>query len=322
MRLRQTLTFVTFFLLVNLSAECQRLATAGSLNQLKIRLVHDNEAPFARPLLVQLISDGGTPIQEAMSNDRGEVEFRSIPAGGYKVRVTGQSVKETEAELMSVDSTSTQYVRVTPASPPAAMGLGFISAQRLSVPDKARKEFEKGSRALKENDFTSAKKHLQKAVELSPGYAAALNDLGIVAAKTGEAEQSLAYFERAVSADSSHVQALLNVGRTYMMKGDFASAIQPLNKAAQLTPNDAQPFHLLATAHIQLGDHGNALANARKVHLLPHERLGICHFIAAKALLKSGGAKEEAITEYETFLKESPNSPTVKHVQEELARLR
>src|SRR5205085_5096190 len=112
----------------------------------------------------------------------------------------------------------TQFVRVQPATAGAAAmsRSAFVSAGQLAVPDKARKEFDKGTRALNDSDLSSAKKHFEKALELSPKYAAALNNLGIVAIRGNENAKAFDYFKEAVRADDSNVQALINVGKMEM----------------------------------------------------------------------------------------------------------
>lgn len=322
MRLRQLFqSILVVFILFNVSqAQRDGIPNAGA-NEIKLRIVSEGDRPFGAPLTVQLISAGGTPLAEGMSNDRGEVSFRGVPPGEYRVRVTGAGVKETEADLTMAEMSLTQFVRVaTKAGQPATMGLGFVSTSSLAVPDKAKREFEKGARALEENNLGTARKHLEKAVSLSPGYAAALNDLGIVAARTNEHEKAFQYFSQAVSSDPTHVQALMNLAKAHMMKKELSAAVPWLNKAAKLAPADAQPFNLLAIAQVQTGDLDNALANARRVHDLDHAPYAISHFIAAQVLAQKG-VKDEAIREYETFLKESPTSPSAKVAKAELEKL-
>src|SRR4051812_25312941 len=82
------------------TAAAQRpLSSVGRSSDLSLRIVYDNDHPVASPVSVQLLTAGGTPVQDTMSNDRGEVMFKSVPSGEYQVRISGIGVKDTVMEL-------------------------------------------------------------------------------------------------------------------------------------------------------------------------------------------------------------------------------
>lgn len=321
MRVRKVLSLVVL-VLISQSLIAQRMGTpVGGINEVRVRVVYDDDRSVTSPVSVQLLTGSGTPIQEEMSNDRGEVQFRSLPAGEYRVKVTGRGVKDTEAALFANEGGLMQLVRVEPKMGEPISLKGYVSARQLTIPEKAQKEFDKGARDLQDANLSGARKHFEKANELFPNYAAALNNLGVVAIQENDNAKAYDYFQKAVAADDTYVQALVNLGKIEMMNNNLKAALLPLERAKSLAPTDAQVFNMLAVAQIQLGDFDGALANARKVHQLEHEKYAISHYISANVLSRRG-LREDAISEYELFLKEAKNSPTAKVAKAELKQLK
>lgn len=289
---------------------------------LRIRIVLENDRTVSAPVSVQLLTGAGTPFQEEVSNDRGEVQFRSVPAGDYRVKIFGVGIKEMEALVSASAGNPTQFVRVESSVSNQAYANGYISAKQLAIPEKARKEFDKGVHDMGESNLGNARKHFLKANELSPNYAAALNNLGVIATKENDNVKAYEYFQKAVAADENYAQGLINLGRIEMVNKNLKAAIAPLEKARSLTPTDAQIFNLLAVAQIQLGDADSALVNARRVHTLEHKHFAVSHYIAASILAKRG-LRDDAVAEYELFLKEeTKDAPLAKIATNELKQLK
>jgi len=316
--------FFAVILLVSQSLLSQQLG--ASLNDrgadLRIRVVFQNDLQVTVPVSVQLLTNGGTTLQEGMSNSSGEIQFRGVPQGEYRVKVFGQGIRDMETSLNTTDRGLTQFVRVEPKLGEQTSTSGYVSAKQLAIPEKARKEFDKGARDLEEANFGNARKHFLKANELSPNYAAALNNLGVIATKENDNAKAYEYFQQAVAADENYAQGLINLGRIEMVNKNLRAAIAPLEKARSLTPTDAQVFNLLAVAQVQLGDADNALANAREVHSLEHKQFAVSHYIAASILAKRG-LRDDAMAEYELFLKEeTKDAPLAKIATNELKQLK
>jgi tetratricopeptide (TPR) repeat protein len=324
MRDRKVLPLGVFILLI-ISTQLTHAQNFGttfaSRSDVRLRIMFDNDRNLGVPVSVQLFNSSGAPISEGMSNDRGEISFRSLPPGDYRVKITGQGIKDTDALLVSSEGGLTQFVRVEPKPGQLTSVTPYVSAKQLSVPDKAKKEFDKGTRDLNDSNLGSAKKHLEKATELYPDYAAALNNLGVIAIRENENAKAYDYFQKAVQSDDSYVQALVNLARMEMMNKNLKAALPPLERAKSLAPTDAQVFNMLAVAEVQIGEDDRALANARKVHTLEHVKYAISHYISANILARRG-LKEEAISEYQTFLKEDPENSATKSAKAELKQLK
>lgn len=297
-----------FTLLV--SAPAQRSSSSGATvpTTLHIRVVTER-GPAAGPgLRVQLLNERGGMADEYFTNQQGEVDFR-VFAGDYRVRVTGPPLVEMPDTRMTIyprEASRSEFVTVRykdtsePTSPQ-----GHISAAALNIPDKARQEFDRGLRDLQQMNFGEAKKHFQKAADIYPRYADAFNALGVIAMKGNEAEQGRKLFETAIRVDEEQPGAYVNLARIYMREQKFADGETLLLRSTKLAPMDAEALSMLSFFQLNLGKDTAAIATARKVHQLPHERFAMVHYVAASAFEKENQWKQ-AIQEYKLFIQESP----------------
>src|SRR5262249_31211890 len=174
--------------------------------ELRIKLSYENDRPVGTPLRVQLLNGNENMVADTFSDGTGQAVFRSVRGGNYKVRVSGIGVLETTSESFTIDPRDrfqVQYVHVQPATTTETDGGQSkpISAAELNVPDKARKEFDKGSEAMAKSRWEEAEKHFAKATEIYPRYAGAFNNLGVVAINRNDPPAARRYFQQAINLD-------------------------------------------------------------------------------------------------------------------------
>jgi tetratricopeptide (TPR) repeat protein len=190
----------------------------------------------------------------------------------------------------------------------------------MNVPENARRELNKGEDAAFHGDNEQARKHFEKALALHANFAAALNDLGVLAMKSGDRERGREYFRRAVAADDRYLEALVNLSKVEFEMARYADCEPLLVKAAALSPTDPQILTMLATSELINGKIDAAIVTAQRVYLMPHQRYAIAHFIAARGYQVTNRLFE-AQREYETFLKESPTGSNAELARQSLAQL-
>ncbi len=114
----------------------------------------------------------------------------------------------------------------------------FVSISDLSVPARARKEFEKAKQSLAQRNWTQARDRLNKAISFYPAYAGAYNDLGVTYAHLGDVDQERRALEKAIALDDHFALAHLNFGRMDIAEGRLPEAETALKKAAILAPQN------------------------------------------------------------------------------------
>lgn len=303
------------FLLALLPAVAQGGAPVPNTGaELDIWVTFDNDHPVPEMYRVQLLNTQRIPIATTITNGRGEAIFPNIREGGYHLAVSGPNVETTETSfaIYRGELSHNEYVRVNRRGDAApSSNEASVSRATLDIPDKARKEFEKGSAAFKKQDFAQAREKFQKAVELYPRYSLALENLGVLAMKENKVEDGERYFNQAITADPQEPTAYVQLARSEMLRKHYAEAEPLLLKVTSITPLDPEALTMLAASELYLGKTEEAVATAKKVHSVPHEHFANSHLLAAQGLMNEKKF-DLAADELRLFLKESPDDPNAK----------
>jgi tetratricopeptide (TPR) repeat protein len=201
-------------------------------------------------------------------------------------------------------------------------GGGTISANLLSVPKDARRDFEKGQAAVKKQKLDDAMKYFGKAVELYPKFAMAWCEMGILQAGHGSDEDAHKSFEQAIKADPKYVPAYLQMSLLEMSAHNWQALADVSAQALKLDSFSYPLEHFFnAIANFNLGNLGAAELEARQT-----EKLDTRHeFPKASQLLGVILAQRHdylgAADELRNFLKLAPNAPEASEVRMQLEQV-
>lgn len=297
-------------------------------NDVYVYVTFEHEKPAGISCRVTLFTTTRQRVGEEFTNDRGLAIFRGVKAGDYRLVAGGTNIEEAESAITvyshgGYDSTQNEHIEVKLIKKDAeqnSSAQASVSVTTLNIPDKARKEFEKGLAAFDKQDFPTARERFTKAVDLYPQYCGALLDLGVIAMQEGHADEGKHYFERATQADPQNPAGYVYLARVDIVRKDYKDAEPLLAKALAISPLDPEPLTLLASSQLQLGELDQAVANAKKVHAVPHQQFAIAHYIAAQALLKES-QPAQAADEFRLYLQESPQGPNAAAAKAALASI-
>jgi len=293
-----------------------------------VRVVFENDNKAGGNLLVRLMDgSSSTPIATTWTNSNGSADFLGVRLGEYHAVVSGDGIETTESSLFEVDErkvTQAQYVsvrRVEDSGPkPVDSKSPMVSAADLNVPPKARKELDKANEATLMQDYKKALEHLNKAVAIYPEYATAYNNLGVLYARMNDATHEQEALEKAVSLDGHFAIALVNLAKLSLREKDFPKAESLLDKAVGTNPNNAESLMLLADAEYMDRHYDAAINNARHAHAVSQEHPSFVHYIAARAY-QNENRQQDALAEFQMFLKEEPNGPRADHVRGDIVKI-
>jgi tetratricopeptide (TPR) repeat protein len=299
-----------------------------SSGNVHIHVVYENDRQAGPNLLVKLMDgSSSTPVATTWTNGVGQADFRSIALGQYHVEITGFEIQPAASELFEVDQrkvTQAQYVvvhRLEDTGPkPVDSKSSMVAASDLNAPPKARKEVDKANESMLLQDYKKALEHLNKALELDPQYATAYNNLGVLYARMNDMTHEHEALEKAVSLDSHFAPALENLGKLCLREKKFPEAESNLEKAVGSNPGDAEGLMLLANAQYMNQHYDSAISSARRAHAAGHEHPSFVHYIAARAY-QHENRQQDAISEFQLFLKEEPKGPRADHVRGDLAKI-
>lgn len=300
-------------------------SNGSNAGHLQVHVVLDNGQPADQTQFhVELANGGGVPIGTAYTDTMGRASFDGLGGGTYTLRVSSPETEDTIVtfdmngfESMHIEDVS---VRARPGNPMGSPQ-GTVSAHELNIPDKARKEFDKGNAAVQHKDLESAREHFSRALESDPKFAAAGNNLGAICLQLKDYACARQALEQAVEADGHSGQALANLARLRMMEQNYTDAESLFHRSLALEPGNPATMTLMAETELVLHKFPDALEYARKVSEENLRGYELVHLIAGEAL-EAENKPQEAAAEYEQFLREAPDHPEAPRVEQALARLR
>lgn len=142
----------------------------------------------------------------------------------------------------------------------------LIAAVMLSAPPlpQAVDELERGKRLAENGDIASARESFENAAKISPGYAAPLNELGILLVGEDKLPEAVEQFKKAIAADKTFALAHNNLGFTLRKLARYAEAVEAYKAYVALERADPAGFFGLGDASKNAGDKAGALAAYEK----------------------------------------------------------
>ncbi len=131
----------------------------------------------------------------------------------------------------------------------------FFGQALKDDPASAEALYGLGSAYLQQQKTTEARDCFQRALKLHASYPGTLpncwNNLGILAAREGNFDQAIQYFQQVLQIDPEHSIALQNLGSAYRQKKDWPQAKIALERALALNPDDAEANYSLGMVYAQ-----------------------------------------------------------------------
>jgi tetratricopeptide (TPR) repeat protein len=332
MQYQRWLALACFFLLIPPTQAQSRsgssTGTGITRGSVHIRVVHTDDRRAGGNLLVRLMQgSSSTPVQTTYTNDVGQADFFSIPVGYYHVEISGEGIQNTASEVFEVDArqvSQSQYVMVRSVEPAGTKAVGSktgtVSASDLNVPAKARKELDKANEAMARQDWKKAVELLNKAIAIYPQYVSAYNNLGVAYSRMNDDPHEQEALQKAISLDDHFAPACENLAKLYLRQKEFPQAETLLGKALSVDPNNGQYLMLMADVQYMERRYAAAINTAQKAHALPNEHPSTVHYIAGKAYQQEN-RQEQALAEFQMFLKEEPTGPRADHVRSDIAKM-
>ena len=197
-----------------------------------------------------------------------------------------------------------------------------ISLTSMAAPGAARQAYEKGRKAEADKKYSDAEKHLNKAVELYPQYAAAWYLLGETHRIQRQPEQAVIEYNRSIKCDPQYVSPYFGLAIIAMDQKRWDDAER---LTSQLTHLNGLAYPLAyfynGAANFNLGKMDAAEQSARKFqsldtnHQVPDVYLLLANILQAKQDF-AGAARQ-----LRAYLAQVPNAPRASDIQSEAQRL-
>src|SRR5262249_38639745 len=125
--------------------------------------------------------------------------------------------------------------RLEPNSPETLLALGYYQYSVLS-------------------DYGPAKVTFERVSKMLPGSSEVPYALALVTRRKGQWDESVAYWERALTLDPRNMELLMPAAETYDMLRQFPAALRLYDRALDITPNDPDVIAIKASVYQAQGD--------------------------------------------------------------------
>ena len=140
-----------------------------------------------------------------------------------------------------------------------------------------------GEAYAKQDDKSNAQKMLQRALEIDPKCADAMNQLGLLEAGSNNLAAARRWFQQAIEAQQDHPGAINNLGVLYAKMGQPNDSIAAFRYGIKMNPDDDELYLNLARIYVTMGEREKARA---VLNALMERKPG--NATAAKALAELG----------------------------------
>jgi Tfp pilus assembly protein PilF len=169
--------------------------------------------------------------------------------------------------------------------------------------------------------YDQAIPHFERAIQLKPDFAPAINGLGNAYSAKGDWDKAIEAYQRIVEDvfyGTPHF-ALSNMALAYFQKGDYVRAEKNFLEALKLSPDFVNALAGLATTYLAQGRYEEAIQKLdralRKEPKLPH-----LHYELGRAY-RGLGDPARARDEFQKAAQLAPDSPLADQAQKELKSL-
>ena len=241
----------------------------------------------------------------------GYFEFVGLAKTYYRLTVNapGFQAYERDLDLRSVGDKLVINVQLSPALKskvlPARASSSFTDGKASK---DARKEYEKGGRALRDGNLSEAQSHFEKSVKEYPCYARAQTDLAVVLSNQHELAGSEAALKKALECDPDYLDAYSELGQLYYNEKKYQESEGIVHEGLRRSPASWQFYYWLGADHYHLGKYAEAEQDYLKAESLSSEVPAEIHVKLADVYLKQS-AYDKAYAEMQAYVRAEPNGP-------------
>ncbi len=283
--------------------------------------------PVARGLAA--VSAVENPFYVEVPIQAGRFAFRRLAPGAYTLTVIdpewGVTRRTVQVTPSFADTDGNVQVAVDLERSDAARSKrleqqGRVSVATLKVSPKAGTLRRKAQARLRRGDDAGGTALLLRAVEISPSFLDAWNELGTISYKGRHYDEAERRFRRALDIDPLAFAPLVNLGGTLLSQERFDEALSFNLMARSLEPGDA-----LANSQLGMNFFYKGQFQKAREYLLRAKEADASHFSFPQLFLAEIYGKEgclgKARAELEEVLRLHPHSPVLALVHDALRRL-
>jgi tetratricopeptide (TPR) repeat protein len=247
-----------------------------------------------------------------------QVQFMHVPSGDCNVEVISDGFKRAKERVTVNQSVVTRdqyvFVYLHPESEVAVSGV------RPVVTPSLLQEMDKSAEAIRKSKLADARKHLDKALRISPNNPDVLYLNGLLDMNQANLPEAERQFQRAVSIYPTHERSLLALGEVQVKLKELEPATQTMEKLLRQDSASWRAHLIAATAYAQSGNYLKAEQHAQRAVSLSGSNAATARVLLGQ-ILAAQGNREGARQEYQEVLRNYANDAAAPAAKEGLANL-
>lgn len=260
----------------------------------------------ANDVVVRLEALTGGVVGEIRTDRLGKFRFDGLSPKQYQVVIRHAGFREIQREVNLV-MVSAEFVQLT-LVPTGLAKSSVIPPPKVvdaNVPAEAVREYEKADAAFANDKPAEAIRHLEKAVNLYPKFLEGYLRLGTAYMDLQQWEKAEHALKRALEINPKTANAYFALGEIYWRQNKYEEAEHVLREGLAIEERSWQGHFTLGRLYLSKGDLVKAGRQiALTIQLNPN--LAEAHLIAGNLLLRAN-KREEALDEYQEYLRLAPN---------------
>ena len=277
---------------------------------------------------MRLCDVGGRTVLQAATSSSGQFDFSGLPPGNYLLNVEAAGFQSTETSLdLRSSSQSGLTIYLKPTTQIASSGTGAtgasISAHELSITESARNLYREGKKKLyNENKAQESLRYFEKALSQAPDFYEARYQLGMAyvgIGKTDEAEKNL---RKCVSeSHDKYGSANIALGTLQLDRGEIEAGERQIRHGLELSPSAWMGYYQLGRAEALQGHLDTAETLAEQARQFAPATAAIYQLLATIHMRqKNYRAALEDIDAYLLLDAQSPAGIRAKEIRQQLQK--
>lgn len=290
------------------------------------KIVQSGGRPFRETPPVIFINASTAPFtSQTLAGPGGDFRFKDLMAGMYTLTITVPDVGQIERSIDISPSFADARGRIRASFEfdvvRAIEQSHTVVASQLSVPEKAKRQYEKAHSRMEKRDVAGAIESLKKAVELAPQYTDAWNNLGTIAYQSQDYRSAETYFREALRHDPHAFAPMVNLGGALLSQGRTRDSLPINQQAVKTRPDDPLARSQLGRSYYLLGELDAAEKELQRARALDPAHFSFPQLLLARIYERRPdyAAMAEVLEE---FLRYHPDSTAANRARGLLARAR
>jgi tetratricopeptide (TPR) repeat protein len=192
---------------------------------------------------IRLCDTGGNLIEQTITTESGEFDFRGIRRSNYILTVdaSGYQPDTQHIELSFASERGLSiYLKPNAGDPAAVYSAANISAHEISMPQKARDLLASGEKKLySDKNPQAGLADFKQAVSVAPGFYEVYYQIGMAYLTLGTRDEAEKSFRKSIQVSNDRYgEPVIGLASLLMDAGDTAQSEKMIRHGLELSPND------------------------------------------------------------------------------------